>query len=257
MASPHQTLLCSSVIILVFALSLYEASLPLPSFIKACHRSDPNFKACALKSARETLPNVFDGVPKYRVPKLDPLIIDRLQVDEGHGPVGLAFTATNCTIYGIRNVRLDNVDIDLPKRHVFYDFYIPRVEIMCKYNASGRILLLPIRGEGPTNLTLTDLYMTYNYDFYTKKKADNKDYFYLNEDTTKLTYNTSRLYIRLENLFNGDKLLGESTNKALDENWDEVLKSVGPIVAETVAEVIRTILGNIFELVSYDEAFPK
>lgn len=66
----------------------------------------------------------------------------------------------------------------------------------------------------------------------------------------------TRCYIRLENLFNGDKLLGPQMNIFLNENWKEASREVGPSIAKAISEIIYQILSNICELVPYNEIFP-
>jgi len=38
--------------------------------------------------------------------------------------------------------------MDLKTRHTEYDLFIPKVELHCRYNVSGQVLLLPITGSG-------------------------------------------------------------------------------------------------------------
>jgi hypothetical protein len=43
---------------------------------------------------------------------------------------------------------------DFDKQHFSYEVTVPRIEIIGKYTVSGRILLLPISGNGDVNVTL-------------------------------------------------------------------------------------------------------
>jgi len=49
------------------------------------------------------------GDPKYRVPVLDPLRIEKLSVTQGSSNFGLSFTATNLTISGLKNVQVKDI----------------------------------------------------------------------------------------------------------------------------------------------------
>ena len=46
-------------------------------------------------------------------------------------------------------------------------------------------------------------------------------------------------------------------NTVLNENWRELVRDLAPPIGEAVGQVVQTILTNIFELVPYDEGFPK
>jgi hypothetical protein len=49
------------------------------------------------------------GDPKYRVPVLDPLLVEQLSVKQGSSNFGLSFTATNITLIGLKNVQVKNI----------------------------------------------------------------------------------------------------------------------------------------------------
>lgn len=71
----------------------------------------------------------------------------------------------------------------------------------------------------------------------------------------KLRYQTQRSYYRLDNLFNGDKILGEQTNKFLDENWKEIDKDLGPAISETIAQICVQIASSLFDRIPYNQLF--
>lgn len=71
----------------------------------------------------------------------------------------------------------------------------------------------------------------------------------------KLRYETQRSYYHLDNLFNGDKVLGEQTNKFLHENWKEIDKDLGPAIAETIAQICVRIASAFFDRIPYDQLF--
>lgn len=74
-------------------------------------------------------------------------------------------------------------------------------------------------------------------------------------DNYKLRYQTQRSYYHLDNLFNGDKVLGEQTNKFLDENWKDIDKDLGPAISETIAQICVQIASAFFERIPYNELF--
>lgn len=78
---------------------------------------------------------------------------------------------------------------------------------------------------------------------------------YAKIENYKLNYNTQRSYYHLSNLFNGDKLLGDQTNKFLDENWREIDKDLGPAISETIAQICVQIASAFFDRIPYNELF--
>ena len=49
---------------------------------------------------------------------------------------------------------LTGFSFDFDKQHVHHEMALNRLEILGKYNVAGRVLLLPISGNGDINITL-------------------------------------------------------------------------------------------------------
>lgn len=58
-----------------------------------------------------------------------------------------------------------------------------------------------------------------------------------------------------ENLFNGDKVLSESTNRFLNENWTEILRELKPVLTKAIGGIYRAIADPIFNKFPYEELF--
>ncbi|XP_021925168.1 protein takeout-like [Zootermopsis nevadensis] len=242
--------------LLLFLLSSFICAdtLKLPPYIKPCSRNDKELNACATKHAIEAIPQFINGDPKYRVPRLEPLLVDELSVQQGSSSFGLSFVARNSTIAGIKEVQVKDIRFDLSKQHAEFDLLFPVLTIHCRYNVSGKVLILPITGYGDGVLVLKGVDVKINYNFETVRR---KDKIYGQPRDFKLYFDIQDMTIHLDNLFNGDKFLGDNMNTFLNENWRELLKELGPGIGEAISKVVSTILANIFELVPYDEAFPE
>ncbi|CAG2055397.1 unnamed protein product [Timema podura] len=103
---------------------------------------------------------------------------------------------------------------------------------------------------------LTNVKVKYVYTLKINQRDDGKNYTTpVNPTLDFELINGGRVYITLSNLFNGDKLLGDNMNQVLNENWEALVKDVGPALAEAIGEAFRQILAGIFDLVSIEEAF--
>uniref|UniRef100_A0AAU6SHL0 Protein takeout-like protein n=1 Tax=Maconellicoccus hirsutus TaxID=177089 RepID=A0AAU6SHL0_MACHI len=246
---------------LIFRLSLIICisctplcALKLPSYTLACSRNDPNLNDCVVKHGQLAIPYFINGDPKYKVPRLDPLFITELTVQQGIRQIGIELTLKNSSIYGLKNAIFKKARTNITGQHIEWDFEIPKIYIIGHYEVSGRILILPITGNGKANVTITDLKITYKYDWdYITKKNGRK---YMNITTSSLEYENGRTYFQLENLFNGDKLLGENMLTFLNENWKEVTTEIGPAIGEAISEVFRLILTSIADLVPWEYIYP-
>ncbi|KAL1132410.1 hypothetical protein AAG570_010365 [Ranatra chinensis] len=144
--------------------------------------------------------------------------------------------------------------IDLKKQHLDLDISIPKLNIQGKYEVSGNVLVLAINGKGDANLTIDSINLKIGLDWEDKQKKGN-----LHSHITgyKVDFTVARLYIYFDNLFNGDKLLGENMNTFLNENWEAVLTDFRPAIGQTVGETVKLILNNIFEIIPFDMLFPE
>lgn len=59
------------------------------------------------------------------------------------------------------------------------------------------------------------------------------------------------------NLFNGNKELGDTFNKFVNENWQDIFKEIKPAMASSLAQVYKSILNNVFSNIPYDEMFEE
>lgn len=64
-----------------------------------------------------------------------------------------------------------------------------------------------------------------------------------------------RVEIYFSNLFNGDKLLGDTTNRFLNENWEDIYKEIKPAFVEAIGKVVETVINNVFTKIPYKDAF--
>lgn len=135
-----------------------------------------------------------------------------------------------------------------------YEVYatVPRITINGDYKIDGRVLVLPINGEGKANLMFdnANLVVKFKPRIVTKNGKN-----YIQTETFKLDFDTTRLHIQLENLFNGDRLLGDNMNLFLNENWRDILKELKPAITLAVEEILKSIINRIFIKVPYEDIF--
>lgn len=98
------------------------------------------------------------GFHQLGLPSLDPLRIDQMELKQNEeSPVNIELNFRNVTFSGLSKARIyklsgfnknphgNKIDIRLKS---------PRIELYGPYRANGRVLLLPIQGDGICNLTL-------------------------------------------------------------------------------------------------------
>lgn len=78
---------------------------------------------------------------------------------------------------------------------------------------------------------------------------------YLRFNDIKFDMIPETVSFNFENLFNGDKKLGDNINKVLNDNWKEVYADVEDGYKEAVGVIILQVLNSFFSKLSVEEAF--
>ncbi|XP_069681800.1 protein takeout-like [Periplaneta americana] len=240
--------------VVLFLVGVAYAAMPLPPYLKPCARSDPNFNACALKHGREAVDSLVKGDKNYKIPNLNPITIRQIKVKQGPSQAGYELTLNDVKVHGVDGVSVEKTDFDFDKQHIAIELKFPALYILCKYDISGRILVLPIRGNGDANLTMVDNNLEFSVD-YTLQEKDGNTHLVITKSQAVLK--PRRVYIHLSNLFNGDKFLGNQMNEFMNENWRDVFKEMSPEISKNMAEIISNVVNNISSLLTFDSLFPE
>lgn len=89
---------------------------------------------------------------------MDPLLIDTMDiVQSGGGPVTMVVNFRNLHLHGLADAHIDSVSgfgEDFNGKIMEIKGVVPSGQLLGDYKIVGRLLLLPIRGEGKANVTL-------------------------------------------------------------------------------------------------------
>lgn len=78
---------------------------------------------------------------------------------------------------------------------------------------------------------------------------------YLEVLRTKLILNPKSIHFLLENLFNGDKTLGDNMNKFLNENSHDIFNELKPSIVEAIGVIITAIASGPLNKYPYSDLF--
>lgn len=56
-------------------------------------------------------------------------------------------------------------------------------------------------------------------------------------------------------MYGGDKLLGDNTNKFLNENWNDIFKEIRSNIFDAFTLITENTLRNVFNKVPYNDLF--
>ncbi|XP_049773894.1 protein takeout-like isoform X3 [Schistocerca cancellata] len=234
----------STLLLLLLCAAHLARGRDLPQYIKACSEKDPNMSECALNNGRAAIPYLVKGDPSIKLLPQDPLEVTEIVVDEK----GLKFTMRDVVIRGEAKGGLQDARSFPSERRLELDVWFPVLDMSFKYNVSGKVLVLPLDGAGTGTMKLENVTIHYkiNYEPYRNGDTD-----YIKATVAQSRGEIGHMALNLQNLFNGDKFLGDNTNKVLNENWEVLIGDVGPAMFESFRAVAQNVVDTIFDGVPY------
>ncbi|KAG8282426.1 hypothetical protein J6590_036392 [Homalodisca vitripennis] len=220
------------------------------SYIQICKRNDPHLEDCILDSVEKLRPKLKTGIPELDVPGLEPLVLPVVDVSRG---TGVRARGTNVTVRGASNFKVTNLKADLNNTKFYIGIKIPFLTFDAQYEVNARILVVPVKGKGPIKANATDV--EGNAVLKGRKISRDGDT-YVDFTELKLDLDISNYNVHLDNLFNGNKELGDAVNLALNDNKREFMEALRPVVERIVSDVLLDIAKKVTKNFTYDELFP-
>lgn len=221
---------------------LFVHSSQLPNGWLGCKRSDPNRDKCVTNGAQIALTSIAkSGLKKYGIFPAEPLRFTTLVIDQPTGPVNIKLNFTDLDVFGIKELKVNRAT--WKGNSINLDLTSPKLIVVGDYAVNGNVLILPIVGQGRSNITIDkcNLEAELKLKEYTKDKTT---FFECEKILLKIT--GDRVFFMFENLFNGDKRLGDNMNKFLNENWQLIWMEVQPAIQNSIEQAIEKIANRMF-----------
>ncbi|XP_020803550.1 protein takeout [Drosophila serrata] len=224
----------------------------LPSTIKPCARDDPHLERCIINAVYNLRPLLVHGSlgDGYTTPPLEPLALDNIELGRS-SQFQAVFTDLEAT--GGSNFIIDRL-IAKPL-DISYDLWItlPRIDFRGRYSMHLNLLLLDIKGKGNMQ--------GYCENAKASVKMRGTRYLRNGQDYVKFTKMTMRIEFKdfklnLENLFNGDRILGEVGNALINNNQDLYLNEIVPGLEHGLSKKFLDVANEILATATFDEMFP-
>ncbi|XP_012263717.3 protein takeout [Athalia rosae] len=238
-------------IVLLLTATAMTSAAELPDFIHVCKRKDPQVNDCIAKSVEFLRPYLLSGVPELNIPSLEPLYLKELVAAES---TGLKITARDIRTYGASDYTIRGFKLDFDTMHCQFSMDLPHLYIDAMYHVDGKVLLLPIAGSGPMRGNFTACTGSVDLKGEVKKDANGEDRLRYTDFHVKFTVGNG--YVELENLFGGDRTLGDLVNSAINNNFDVFLRELQPLLEKALSETFQRIANNIVEPFTWQQLFP-
>lgn len=223
-------------------------------YFDVCPISVPNYEECVLKSMNKLKPLLQKGIPELKIQPIEPLRITKLEMGDKSGNLRLHLVLSNLAIHGTGTFEFKEFKLNLAKKELLFKSFHPRMDFDSDYSIGGQILILPIQGKGKSAFNFTDITTTSVSKFEEYKKNGKT---FIKVVDIDLTIEPGHSYVHLSNLFNGDKKLGEATNKFLNDNWKDAYYAYKELPERAFSEYFKTVTNQVFSQFPKDELFPK
>ncbi|KAG5676048.1 hypothetical protein PVAND_005902 [Polypedilum vanderplanki] len=242
-------------ILLIMMIACTVQSAKFPTDLEKCKYDD---EKCYINVANTIMKRGSKGYAELGLPVFEPLFVNKIGIDQGgDGPVVLKLHMKDVNIHGFSGVKfkaIKGLGKNIDKAKIDLKYTQPIFQMIGKYTTEGKVLVLPVQGDGNCNITLV------NNDCHVKlltKKIEKNGKSYMQIDKIKFNFDTTDAKIVFENLFNGNKELSDTFNLFINDNWRDILKEIKPAMSESIAAVYKQIINNIFGNIPYDELFTE
>ncbi|KAF2900825.1 hypothetical protein ILUMI_05364 [Ignelater luminosus] len=224
----------------------------LASEYQICKRDNPNYSECMKNAIQDALTRLDNGIPTLNVPPLQPLNIPSITIGEGKGAVNVVQKYKNFNLYDVGKSIIEKIEAKATPNDLKLEVELlsPETRFEADYSFNGRVLLLPIVGDGKCTVTLQQVKITINLYAETFEKKEKK---YLKVKNVTLKLVPGKVIYNFENLFNGDERLGNEMNRLLNDNWKDVYDDIGDQYAVALQTVFADYADKVFSKVPFEE----
>ncbi|KAL0895442.1 hypothetical protein ABMA27_011563 [Loxostege sticticalis] len=225
----------------------------LPSYIQACKRDQNTINECARHSIEALRPKLAEGLPELDLPGIEPFYIPEIVVVSGE-QIPIRAVGKEVKVTGAGNFTIKSLSVDLDTLTFRTRVRFPKLHLEGRYSVDGQILVMPTKGKGTlkSDAVKCDAELVIRAETF---KRDGVEYIHFTRLDTDISIKD--YFIRLDGLFNGDPVLGEATNAAINENRGEFLRAVKPYLESTVSKLFLDIANKVAKDIPYDEVLPK
>lgn len=158
-------------------------------------------------------------------------------------------------IHGLGNVKVKKIQTKFGKKNFALraeaaDF--GSVKLLGQYTMKGKILVLPIDGEGKCNVTLVDPTVLLELRGKIIEKEGEQ---FLNATSMDVDLRPKRAHFYFENLFKNDKKLSDTINNFMNENWELVVENLLPGYEKSLGVTFKDESNKIFSRVPMKKIF--
>lgn len=185
------------------------------------------------------------------IPPFDPLSVEKLAIEQdGNSAVNVKLFFRDIAYEGFSKAKFLRIKTTDSKLN--FDVQVPIVSQTGQYKITGSVLILPITGNGLSNMTFVDSVVKFRS---TTKIVEKNGEEYLQIDKAKLRIDTGRLSMDFSNLFNGNQAFGDNMNRFLNRNWNTIYTELRDPIQTSFTDVVKNYINGVFMQTPYKNLF--
>lgn len=190
------------------------------------------------------------------MPAIDPYFIDFIEADHvtGNTNFNLKSSLKSTELKGLAtSLKITRVALKLGKKFgLKAEVKLPSLQLNGDYTMKGQILVLPILGSGKTNITLANVtgLVDIKGDFF-DKNGDT----YINVTSLSIKLSPNRAFYVFENIFKGDRVLSDTINSFMNENWKDMLDTLLPQYLQKLSYRFQVVANQLFHNIPMKKIF--
>lgn len=220
-----------------------------PEYILPCNRGDPEIDTCIKNSFNHLRPYLARGLPDLQVPPVEPLLIDRLVMENSAGPVRVTAAFNNITVVGPSNYTVTKIRSDLKKLRIDLGLVLPRIEITGRYEVSGQVLLFPVRSQGDFWAAFMDVAAIAKIF---GKEIERDSVKYMMADRLLVDFKLRNSRFKVRDTVNHGSVIGEAMNQFLNNNAAEIIEEMRPAASASIAKHFQSFINAAFTKIPID-----
>jgi hypothetical protein len=179
----------------------------------------------------------------------EPLHLDQVTISKGSGAITLTGGLFNLVVYGPSNSTPTFTEFDLAKKKWNFGLNLPLLNIKSQYNLKGKILVLPLVGHGACDLRLINVQTKVTTNI-SVPLIEGREIVKI--ESMHVSFDVGGMKMKLQNLFNGNKVLGQTVNQFINQNALEIIGELKDNIGESLAGIFTDIINNIYTKIPTD-----
>ncbi|BES87567.1 Haemolymph juvenile hormone Hypothetical protein protein (JHBP) [Nesidiocoris tenuis] len=223
-----------------------------------CSRNNPDIDRCLLNAARGSVQKVFEGMPLYNLPSLEPMKLGKTSMSAKKGPVSIQITLEDAVLTGASKLQIDSAkyrhDIDQLRIGGLHK----DIRLNGHYSMRGSIFSIPVNSEGTAEIMFKNVIADHLVQFSPRAKLD------LHKSPKQRPIVQCYLDMKSIELMRFNMTaqgFGYFANRALNEvmnsNWRLLYSAFKPSVEDWLHTDYSKTMDSFFSSFDFDEILPE